>query len=757
MPDSANKNGKLLTLYELLSSQEVTITIPIIQRDYAQGRDEQLVEEIRERFLEALLNAVRGIKPLVLDFVYGSIHANFFTPIDGQQRLTTLFLLHWYLAVTEKREPDEYSYLKKFTYEIRESAGEFCHALVSHHIDLPQQSHSLSKKIREANWYHHVYDNDPTVQAMLRMLDAIDDKFRGIESGYENLVAKDAVSFWWLSLEEFGLTDDLFIKMNARGKRLTCFEIFKGEAEQATEVFKDDAEAKKLREYWLDNIDNDWLDTFWAQSKTPQENAEDNMFRFILFLLRTIEAEESGKYEEIGPLEYAETKNDIQMIHEAGNLEFICSSLDAWDIYVHYEPIQNMLLRIISGDVTTFYERAIVFGTIAYGNRHPASRTNDAFFRILKYLAIGHRHVREDSKNFENDLNASNYGSFIRYLMHFINGIPTEGDNLGLLQSMINTPDSMATFRHAIEKAAFCLSGGKLDQSRYDEIQAIEDMDCFCGQIHNVFFEGQLWLSSQKMGQLLKIQKSNPRLLLRCIQAMSNKALLTYKYYGSWKWTKANGKEDLFALYKNFYGFCPSDSGDYLWAANPDRDLSKAVRGFIRECAELPFADVEKELENWLKGKIDDQQNYAGLAPYIVKHDEFLGYAGGKPNGSVYLIPDYASFPCNDWIRVFGNLEAGRNYHSFWVYGTHYNPFVMALHNRLEMQNVKTRIMNCWMCNEPEASILDEWVELSNGRKLRLMINSKWERYWELDGETVWDCSDVDCIEVAFQNIIAMD
>ena len=61
------------------------------------------------------------------------------------------------------------------------------------------------------------------------------------------------------------------------------------------------------------------------------------------------------------------------------------------------------------------------------------------------------------------------------------------------------------------------------------------------------------------------------------------------------------------------------------------------------------------------------------------------------------------------------------------------------------------------MCDEQEASILDEWVKLSNGRKLRLMINSKRERYWELDDETVWDCSDADCIEVAFQNIVAMD
>ena len=764
MPDSNGKNGELLTFYKLLSKQE--ITIPIIQRDYAQGRDEQLVNEIRGRFLGALLEAVMGKKPLVLDFVYGSERGDeTFIPIDGQQRLTTLFLLHWYLAVLENRKPDEYDYLRKFTYEIRESAGEFCQALVSHRVDLPPQDHLLSKKIREANWYHLVYDNDPTVQAMLGMLDAIHGKFYGLPDGYENLVKNNVVSFWWLPLEEFGLTDDLFIKMNARGKRLTRFEIFKAEAEQATEVFEEKPELKELRERWLDDIDNDWLDTFWTQSEDPQEDAENSMFRLILFLLRSLAAENSGnekigKYEEITSLEYADIKNDIQTICEPGNLEFLCDALDAWDIYYQYEPVKSRLMNIIAKEDPTYLERAIVFGIIAYGVRHPVNRTNDTFFHILKYLAIGHRHLNEKSKTFENDLSATDYGTFIRYLRHFIDNIPAAGDMAGLLQSMKDTPGNWVTFRYAIEKAAYCLPDGKLDQSRYDEIQAIEDMDSFCGQIHNVFFEGKLWLSPQKIEQLMEVQKSNPRLLLHCVQAMSDKALLTEKYYGSWKWTQARGNDEQFTLRKKFFGFSPSESGDYLWTFYPDRDLGKAVRGFIRECSGLPFADPENELKDWLKGKIAGQKNYAGLSPYIAKYDEFLGNTKEKPNdGCVYLVNDYVPPPGNDWTRVFCNLESGW-YGTFWRYEAHYNPFVMALHNRLEANDAKIRITNCWMCDGSEdnrAFILDEWVELSNGRKLRLMINSKWERYWELDDGTQWNYDEGgDCIEAAFQKITAM-
>lgn len=76
------------------------IEVPLIQRDYAQGRESQ--KDIRNDFIDALhsslsLPAGDSRLPLNLDFVYGSMEAGNaarFLPLDGQQRLTTLFLLH---------------------------------------------------------------------------------------------------------------------------------------------------------------------------------------------------------------------------------------------------------------------------------------------------------------------------------------------------------------------------------------------------------------------------------------------------------------------------------------------------------------------------------------------------------------------------------------------------------------------------------------------------------------------------------------
>ena len=86
------------------------IIIPIIQRDYAQGRTSDDVNRKRERFLEALKDAVTT-KPITLDFVYGDISKDgVMTPLDGQQRLTTLFLLYWYAAKKNKVEASKYSF-----------------------------------------------------------------------------------------------------------------------------------------------------------------------------------------------------------------------------------------------------------------------------------------------------------------------------------------------------------------------------------------------------------------------------------------------------------------------------------------------------------------------------------------------------------------------------------------------------------------------------------------------------------------------
>ena len=112
------------------------IIIPIIQRDYAQGRQDPEVSRVRSRFLDSLYDAIIN-KPIYLDFVYGDIDADgVMTPLDGQQRLTTLFLLHWYAARKDRVPAEECGFLQRFGYDTRDSARSFCEELTSFHPSL---------------------------------------------------------------------------------------------------------------------------------------------------------------------------------------------------------------------------------------------------------------------------------------------------------------------------------------------------------------------------------------------------------------------------------------------------------------------------------------------------------------------------------------------------------------------------------------------------------------------------------------------
>jgi uncharacterized protein with ParB-like and HNH nuclease domain len=62
--------GEIISFWELLKKHN--IEIPIIQRDYAQGRKEK--EELRDSFLNALFQSINTQTPIKLDFLYGLVH-----------------------------------------------------------------------------------------------------------------------------------------------------------------------------------------------------------------------------------------------------------------------------------------------------------------------------------------------------------------------------------------------------------------------------------------------------------------------------------------------------------------------------------------------------------------------------------------------------------------------------------------------------------------------------------------------------------
>ena len=250
------------------------IRIPKIQRDYAQGRPGKKIEEIRRAFVHTLLLVVKGKSPVAeLDFIYGSNQDNAFEPLDGQQRLTTLFLLHWMVGIKLCSTNDEKSSL--FIYETRNTSKEFCDELVQHDaIQLGKEASSkgikLSTLIKERDWFKWEWRYDPTVLSMLIVIDAI---FEEMDSSLDMSVCQkniNSITFNMLNLEDFGLSNELFIKMNARGKQLSEFDKLKSTLEEELQIQQEEKSEDDIalalastEEEWRNKIDGKWIDLFW--------------------------------------------------------------------------------------------------------------------------------------------------------------------------------------------------------------------------------------------------------------------------------------------------------------------------------------------------------------------------------------------------------------------------------------------------------------------------------------------------------------
>ena len=247
------------------SFENKTIQIPLLQRDYVQGGREDVIGPFMDSLLE---------KECDLNYIYGYREDGCFVPIDGQQRITTLWLLYLYVYSRKQQKLDFHVRMK---FAAREYAEDFCEKLFEHLESLlgsvDADNRSLGNIIIDQNWFLNSWLSNVSVRNMLRTLSVIHRKinkenFAGI---WHNLVEScvPSISFSFLEMgEENGLDDDIYIKMNGRGRRLTAFENLKS--------YMDERVAKlPFAEQWKVQMDNDWTDMFWKNRNNGQEHPEE--------------------------------------------------------------------------------------------------------------------------------------------------------------------------------------------------------------------------------------------------------------------------------------------------------------------------------------------------------------------------------------------------------------------------------------------------------------------------------------------------
>ena len=244
-----------------------------------------------------------------LDFVYGSIVHQKMNLLDGQQRLTTLWLLHWYIALRAGKLGEVAKYLNRFSYETRISSREFCNNLCNPEHFTDYNGKDIVGFITKQTWFYSAWKQDPTIQSVLRMLGGtkITDKkgeviIDGIEElfdetndfeGYWTKLTSDnpPIVFYHLPLKDFGLSDDLYIKMNARGKQLNSFENFKADlVSYITEQSESELLDEEMQNNWRTllnetngipiKMDTTWTDIFW-KNKSNDNKIDEIYFAFL--------------------------------------------------------------------------------------------------------------------------------------------------------------------------------------------------------------------------------------------------------------------------------------------------------------------------------------------------------------------------------------------------------------------------------------------------------------------------------------------
>ncbi len=266
--------GQKVNLWQFLTNKEIVkVEIPEIQRDYVQGREDKKIQFSLERLLNDMYNALFNGRPLDLNYVYGKLENGVFVPIDGQQRLTTLLVLHIYAFAKEKKMQELDVLKNKFIYKTRETTQRFLRALIDY---LPQYFDGKNKEIKDyiadSAWFIFLWERDPSVESFLNVIKAIDTKFKDKKFAETLMSDECPITYMGLKIDKMGNENDLYIKMNSRGKSLTDFEVFKSEILDYIESHNNDEYfSRNFIDDFKSLVDTEWMSMIWDVYIVPNK------------------------------------------------------------------------------------------------------------------------------------------------------------------------------------------------------------------------------------------------------------------------------------------------------------------------------------------------------------------------------------------------------------------------------------------------------------------------------------------------------
>lgn len=334
--------GETYTLAELLSGER-KIIIPDLQRDYcwgdktnkkSSGERGKLVSDFINNLITQYKNRKSEYDTLNLGLLYGyEVPAGHVQLCDGQQRLTTLFLMFGVLnkksgqflphliSDYELNHDDHEPYLN---YAIRESSLYFLSDLVCQYFT---ESDTKAEDIKRAEWYFGDYDLDQSIHSMISAIGIIEDIFRDKEVEWLSSFGTwslNHLTFMYFDMENRKNGEETFVVINSTGDPLSVAQNIKPLVLKA-----------HINEN-IPNVDKKWeeIETwFWRnRNKKKNDTADAGLTDFLRWVYMIEISKTKG--------EQTSSRNIIQeTLRGEGKEKFPYEKIDFDTIYKYWHAI----------------------------------------------------------------------------------------------------------------------------------------------------------------------------------------------------------------------------------------------------------------------------------------------------------------------------------------------------------------------------------------------------------------------------------
>lgn len=405
------ESGQEYSLEQIFNGKN-RIVIPDLQRDYCWGdkawnKDKNNYNELVSKFLEDLILSFKdnpGDK-LMLGLIYGYENPHYHIQLcDGQQRLTTLFLLMG--MINRKVSGNKFQKMlisddtltddseSNLQYAIRESTVYFLNDLVDNFF----LSNSVDiNDIKKGLWYFNEYDLDASIQSMLSAINIIDAKLNGVDCDKFGDFVKNNIQMLYYDMGNRARGEETFVVINTTGEPLTATENLKpiviGNISESNGK-------EKISEEWEDR--EEW---FWLNRDIKEQTSDDALKDFFIWYwqIRLLQ-EKSWKDKKSYPLdprmlfqkkplvvENEEETPDVDKWEESKNLNTVHEYFNALKVLVDKckeDKYSKVLKTIKDKDIVLSWFRdadlVVVLPLIAYCQKFPDLNLFYKFVRRIR-------------------------------------------------------------------------------------------------------------------------------------------------------------------------------------------------------------------------------------------------------------------------------------------------------------------------------------------------------------------------------------